>query len=125
MSDDLPDPPEVHLQAISARSGPELLPELADAIDRASGWVLHRQMVSASMLLVQVETQARCLLDLYASLVEQGLELSRDSHKLLSEQCLCAHLQNYTHGSIVTLHLEIALPAEASRVGPWWQLQSA
>ena len=119
------DPPELRLQAVSTRAGAELLPGLMDAIDRASGWVLHRQMVSASALQLRLETQGRSLMDLYASLLEQGLELTRESHLLLTERCSCAYLHRQARGSIVTMHLDVTLPAEAPMLGHWWRVQMA
>ena len=118
---DLADAPEIRLQAVSTRSGAELLPGLMDAIDCASGWVLQRRMVSASMLQMRMEIQGRFLMDLYASLLEQGLELSRDSHLLLAERCSCAHMHRQAGGSIVALHLNVALPAELPPLGRWWR----
>ncbi|WP_419804274.1 hypothetical protein [Terriglobus sp.] len=96
-----------------------------DAIDLASGWVLHRQMVSASVLQMRLETQGRFLMDLYASFIEQGLELSRDSHLLLTERCSCAHLYRQARGSIITLHLDVALPADLPPLGRWWRVRMA
>jgi hypothetical protein len=113
------DLPELCLYAVSSRSGADLLPGLLDAIDRASGWVLHRQMTSASALQLHVETQGRALVDLYASLLEQGLHLSRESHLLLSERCSCAYLERWARRGIVSLHLNVSLPAEFPTPGNW------
>ena len=125
ISGDLADPPELRLQAVSTRCGAELLPGLMDAIDRASGWILHRHMVSASMLHMHIEVQGRSLMDLYASLVEEGLELSRDSHLLLAEQCTCAHLHRRARSSIVTLNLDVSLPADLPLLGQWCPVRMA
>lgn len=122
---DLEDLPELHLKAVSTRSGPEVLPGLMDAIDRACGWVLHRQMVSPSMLHMRVEVQGRSLMEMYSSLVEQGLELSRESHVVLTERCFCAHLHRGARSGIVTLHMEVQLPAEAPLLGRWWGTRNA
>lgn len=119
------DPPELRLKAVSLRAGAELLPGLMDAIDRASGWVLHRQMTSALALELHVETQGRALLDLYSSLLEEGLELSRESHRILSERCLCAHLHTGSRSSIISLHLDISLPVEPPSLQLWGNSQPA
>ena len=125
VASDLEDSPELHLQAVSTRSGAEVLPGLLDAIDRASGWILHRQMTSASMLHMRVEVQGQSLMDLYASLIEQGLTLSRDSHMLLTERCSCAHLHRKARGSIVTLHMDVELPVDVPLLGQWWSTRMA
>ncbi len=124
-SGDLADPPELRLQAVSTRSGADLLPGLMDAIDRASGWVLQRQMVSASTLHLRVETQGRSLLDLYAALIEQGLELTRETHAMLTERCSCAHLHRQARSNIITLLLNVRLPAELPLLGQWWRVRMA
>ena len=104
--------PELRLQAVSSRSGAELLPALAEAIDRACGWVLHRRMVSASALQLRLETQGRGLMDLYASFIEQGLELSRDSHLMLTERCSCAQVYGQGRRGLISMSLDISLSAE-------------
>ena len=111
----------LRLNAVSSRFGTDLLSGLMDAVDRGCGWILHRQMASASALLLHVETQGRALQDLYFCLLEEGLELSRESHRLLSERCLCAHLHGDTRRSIVSLHLYVSMPAEPPS-SPLWEI---
>ncbi len=76
-------------------------------------------MISATSVQLQVETQGRALVDLYASFLGQGLELSRESHLLLAERCSCAHLHRAARRSIVSLSLEVSLPADLAVGGEW------
>lgn len=101
------------------------MPKLLQAIDQASGWVLYRQMISPSILQMRVEAQGRALMHLYASLMEEGLELSRDSHLRLTERCTCAQLHQHTSSTIVTLQMNVTLPSDVPLLFGSWQVGSA
>ncbi len=122
---DTSDPPELCLQAVSTRPAPELLPCLTEAIDRACGWVLQRNMVSSTVLLMRVEAQGRALMDLYASLMAEGLDLSRESHMLLAERCTCTQVHQYARDTIISLRLQVTLPADLPLLFQWWSTGTA
>ena len=56
------------------------------------------------------EVQLRSLVDLYASILAAGLELTRGSHLALTDQCTCRKNAAAVAdlGQIVTLRLEIS-----------------
>lgn len=82
-------------------------------------------MVSASSLQLRIEAQGRVLMDVYAALVTEGLELSRESHLLLTERCSCAQLGREHRRSIFSLCLQVALPTELPKLFQWWSCGTA
>jgi hypothetical protein len=64
-----------------------LLPELTAALGNCGGWVLGRKTLSPTTMEFRVEIQLRSILDLYASIVGSGVELTRSGHEALTEQC--------------------------------------
>jgi hypothetical protein len=86
-----------------------VLGRLTNTFSDCGGWVIERSTVSPAISSFRIEIQLRSILDLYASLVAGGLELTRASHLSLTELCTCRrHLRASDLGQVVTLHIEIS-----------------
>ncbi len=105
-----PEQPDLHLQSLSHDSIDRVMPALTDAIDKASGWVLDRHMISASIVELRIELQFRALIEMYGALVSSGIELTRESHLLLTERCTCRHFMKTREerSTILTIRLELS-----------------
>lgn len=90
------------------RSG--LLPVLTTAFADCGGWVLDRRTLSPNTMEFRIEIQLRAALELYASLIASGLELTRSGHLALTELCTCRkHLKRSgDHRQIVAIRIEIS-----------------
>ena len=107
-------PPQAPLQvfALAAYCYAErttLLPALNSALAQSGGWVLERRALSATTMEFLFEVQLQTILELYASLVGIGVELTRNAHTSLTELCTCMQHRNSTANpfQVVTLRLEI------------------
>lgn len=62
------------------------------------------------MMEIRLEIQLRSILDLYASIVSCGLELTRSGHLALTDLCSCRkNLASVADvGQVVTIRLEIS-----------------
>ena len=87
-----------------------LLPKLSTAFTECGGWVLERRAISSTSLEYKFEIQLAGILELYGSMVEMGLELTRTTHAVLTDLCTCR--QHITRAldpcQILTLRLEIS-----------------
>ena len=81
----------VELQGYSYQERHGLLPTLASAFTHSGCWVLERRTTSPSTMEFRIEIQLRAIPELYAALIESGVELTRTTHALLTELCLCRH----------------------------------
>lgn len=108
MTDEIPQS-ELHLRAFTYLQRTSILPELGVAIDNAGGWVLERRTLSADMLELAVEVGLSALSDVYAALVSAGLELTRESHRAITQQVTCGlHMRpRRTVSSILLLLVEM------------------
>lgn len=86
-----------------------LLPDLGAAIDNAGGWLLDRRQVSANAVEMALEVQQQCLPEVYGAMLSSGLELTRESHRMLAERCNCCNYLPQRRGvsSIVTVRIEV------------------
>jgi hypothetical protein len=98
------------IQSFSYEERQGLLPNLTSALADCGGWVLCRKTLSPSMMDGRLEIQLRAILDLYASIVSSGLELTRSGHLALTDLCNCRrNLATVADlGQVVTIRLEIS-----------------
>ena len=87
-----------------------LLPTLTAAFSNCGGWVLERKTLSPTHMEFRVEIQLRSVLDLYASMIGTGVELTRSGHEALTEQCTRRnHLRMSAElGQVISIRLEIS-----------------
>ena len=87
-----------------------LLPTLTTAFTDCGGWILDRKTLSPSMMEFRLEIQLRAAVDLYASIVASGLELTRAGHLSLTELCACRRHQAATAdlNNVVSIRIEIS-----------------
>jgi hypothetical protein len=98
------------IQGFSYEERHGLLPMLTTAFADCGGWVLDRKTLSPTMMEFRVEIQLRAAVDLYASIVASGLELTRAGHLALTELCACRRHQPATAdlSAIVSIRIEIS-----------------
>ncbi|MDW5267812.1 MULTISPECIES: hypothetical protein [Acidobacteriaceae] len=98
------------IQSFSYEERQGLLPNLTAALADCGGWVLCRRTLSPSMVEIRLEIQLRSIVDLYASIVCSGLELTRAGHLALTDLCTCRkNLATPSDmGQVVTIRLEIS-----------------
>ncbi len=117
LHEDLPEErPDLHLQSLTHDPLDVVMPGLTEAIDRASGWVLDRHMASAFAVELRIELQIRALIEMYAALVSSGIELTRESHLLLTERCTCRQFlrTREERSAIITIRLELTCMADVA-----------
>lgn len=87
-----------------------VLPMLTAAFSNCGGWVLERKTLSPTNIEFNVEIQLRAVLDLYASIIATGVELTRSGHEALTEQWTRRnHLRFAVElGQVVAIKLEIS-----------------
>ncbi|HEY9138490.1 MAG TPA: hypothetical protein VIM67_09470 [Terriglobus sp.] len=104
-----PRQPELHLRGFTYVQRQVLMPELGVSIDHAGGWVLQRRTLAANALELVLESQSLALPDVYGAFLACGVELTRESHRALAQQCLCMqHLpQRRGVAAIVLMFVEI------------------
>jgi hypothetical protein len=103
--------PETHsLQGFSYLDRQGLLPSLTVAFTHCGGWVLERRTTSAISVEFRIEIHLRGIVDLYASLVEAGIELTRATHDTLTALCNARHnvAQSRPSPHVLSLHLELS-----------------
>jgi hypothetical protein len=97
------------IQGFSYEERHGLLPMLTTAFADCGGWILDRRTLSPSMMEFRLEIQLRAVVDLYASIVASGLELTRAGHLALTELCACRLHQAVTDlNKVVTIRIEIS-----------------
>jgi hypothetical protein len=98
------------IQGFSYEERQGLLPTLTSAFADCGGWVLERKTLSPNTMEFRLEIQLRAVLDLYASIISAGLELTRSGHLGLTDLCTCR--KNLTApadlGQVITIRLEIS-----------------
>lgn len=104
------------IQSFSYEERHGLLPNLTSAFADCGGWVLCRRMLSPSTAEFRLEIQLRSIVDLYASIVSAGLEMTRAGHLALTDLCTCR--KNFVTpadlGQVVTIRLEISFLEDVS-----------
>jgi hypothetical protein len=96
------------IQGFSYEERSDLLPALTSAFADCGGWVLGRKTLSPSTVEFRIEIQLRAALDLYASLVSCGLELTRSGHLSLTDLCTCRkNLAATELGQVIAIRIEI------------------
>ncbi len=103
------------LQSFTYLDRVALLPQLGSAVDAAGGWILDLRSLSATAAMLRLEVQQQALPAVYGALLGSGLELTRDSHRVLAERCTCSmHVPSRSVlSSILTLRVEVNFLAEA------------
>ncbi len=98
------------IQGFSYEERRGLLPALASGFADCGGWVLECKPLSPTAMEFRIEIQLRAALDLYASIVSSGLELTRSGHLGLTELCTCRkNLASAADlGQVVAIRLEIS-----------------
>ena len=98
------------IQGFSYEERHGLLPTLMTAFADCGGWILDRKTLSPSMMEFRLEIQLRAVVDLYASIVASGLELTRSGHLALTELCVCRrhHSMSADLSSVVSIRIEIS-----------------
>lgn len=86
-----------------------LLPILTTAFTHCGGWVLERRTTSATTVEFRIEIQLQGIVELYSSLVEAGLELTRATHDTLTALCTSRkHISCSAHPSrLLAIRLEL------------------
>lgn len=102
------------IQGFSYEERQGLLPTLTDAFADCGGWVLDRKTLSPTTMEFHIEIQLSAILDLYASIVSSGLELTRSGHLALTDLCMCRkhHTTRADLGEIISVRLEISFLEE-------------
>jgi hypothetical protein len=114
----VPIPETLDLRGYSYTDRQGLLPGLVSAFTQCGGWVLERKTTSATTIEFRIEIQLRSIVELYGSLIAAGVELTRNSHALLTDLCTCRHnlprnqgsatTRNYQPSQILALRLELS-----------------
>jgi hypothetical protein len=105
------------LQSFSYEERQGVLPNLTCALADCGGWVLDRKTLSPTTLEFRFEIQLSSILDLYASILSAGIELTRDGHLALTHLCTCRRnlgAQPAHIGHIVSVRLEISFLEEVT-----------
>ncbi|ADW67846.1 hypothetical protein [Granulicella tundricola] len=98
------------LQAYSYEDRQGLIPALTQAFTHSGGWVLERTTTSTSTIEFRLEIQLRGIADLYAALVEAGIELTRTAHATLTDLCTCRQhvMRTAQPNRVISLRLELS-----------------
>jgi hypothetical protein len=93
-----------------------LLPVLLSVFADCGGWILNRKAVSPTTMEFHLEIQLRSVIDLYASLVSTGLELTHAGHLGFTHLCTCRKnlITPADLGQVVTIRLEISFLEDAT-----------
>ena len=97
----------LEIQGFSYEERNGLLPALTSAFAACGGWVLDRKTLSPTTMEFRIEIQLRAIIDLYASIISSGLELTRNGHLALTDLCTCRKNASTTAdlGQIVTIQI--------------------
>ena len=104
------------IQGFSYEERHGLLPSLASAFAECGGWILDRKTLSPTTMEFRIEIQLRAIIDLYASILASGLELTRAGHLGLAHLCTCRkNLATPTDlGQVVTIRIEVSFLEDAT-----------
>lgn len=98
------------IQSFSYDERQGILSTLTSAFADCGGWIIDRKTLSPSTMEFRLEIQLRSILDLYASIVSSGLELTRAGHLSLADLCTCRKnlAASADLGQIIGVRLEIS-----------------
>lgn len=98
------------LQGYSYQDRQGLLTTLTSAFTQSGGWVLERKTLSATTMEFRIEIQIQGIVELYASLVASGLELTRGAHDILTALCTSRkHIAASSKpGRLLSIRLELS-----------------
>jgi hypothetical protein len=98
------------IQGFSYEERHGLLPTLTSAFADCGGWILNRKALTPTTMEFCLEIQLRSVVDLYASIISSGLELTRAGHLGFTHLCTCRkNLSKPSDlGQIVSIRLEIS-----------------
>ena len=104
------------IQGFSYEERHGLLPTLTSGFADCGGWILDRKTLSPSTMEFRLEIQLRAVVDLYASVIASGLELTRTGHLGLTHLCVCRKnlVTSAELGQIVSIRLEISFLEDAT-----------
>jgi hypothetical protein len=100
----------LEIQGFSYEERHGLLPTLTSGFADCGGWIIARKTISPSTMEFRIEIQLRSVVDLYASIVSSGLELTRAGHLGLTDLCTCRKnlAASADLGQVVAIRLEIS-----------------
>jgi hypothetical protein len=86
-----------------------IYPAITEALELCGCWLLDRRPTSLTQVEFSFELQLRSVVDLYASLIAAGLELTRASHADLTFFCTLRKHQDYPNSlaGVVTVQLVV------------------
>jgi hypothetical protein len=98
------------IQSFSYEERQGILPILTAAFADCGGWIIGRKALSPNTLEFRIEIQLRSILELYASIVSSGLELTRSGHLSLTDLCTCRKNISTSAdlGKVIDVRLEIS-----------------
>jgi hypothetical protein len=104
------------IQGFSYEERHGLLPTLTSAFADCGGWILDSRTLSPSTMEFRIEIQLRAVVDLYASILASGLELTRAGHLGLAHLCTCRKNPSAPAdlGKIVAIRIEISFLEDAT-----------
>jgi hypothetical protein len=104
------------IQGFSYEERHGLLPTLTSAFADCGGWILNRKTLTPTTMEFRLEIQLRAVVDLYASIISSGLELTRAGHLGFTHLCTCRkNLSTPADlGQIVAIRLEISFLEDAT-----------
>jgi hypothetical protein len=97
------------IQSFSYAERTTLLPLLTDSFSDCGGWIIDRRALSPTTIEFRIEIQLSSILDLYASILSAGVELTRSGHLTLNDLCTCRkHLRTSLDlGQVISLRIEV------------------
>jgi hypothetical protein len=97
------------LRGYSYQDRQGILPTLTTAFTQCGGWILERKTTSDTTVEFYIEIQLHGIVDLYASLVATGLDLTRATHETLTALCNSRqHIALSSHpNQLLSIHLEL------------------
>ena len=103
------------IQGFSYEDRRDVLPLLSAGLTNCGGWVMDRRTLSPASLEFHLEIELRSVVDLYATLLAAGLELTRSGHAALTELCLCRKHMAVSAGlgKAVAVRLEVSFLSDA------------
>lgn len=104
------------IQSFSYEERQGVLPNLTCALADCGGWILDRKTLSPTTLEFRFEIQLCSIIDLYASILAAGIELTRDGHLGLTHLCTCRQNSSTAvrPAQIVSIRLEISFLEEVT-----------
>lgn len=112
--------PGLVLEAFTYEEKRMVLPAVSEAMTLSGSWLLERRAISLHQVELRFEMELFYAMDLYAALVETGLDLTRRSHRQLAGACTLRNFRErpagVVEGTLVVSFLEslsedVGLPA--------------